>query len=165
MYRNLEYPQWQNILVSAILEFDATRQIEKLQQPKKRSEVESENLPFPLATNTNIDCFPMDVQYKNVSGREISSGHLSVSISLYEPGPINAKTTHGEQDLEFTSRLRVGEVKTLKQKVLTGGTPPSAWVREITYTDGSRWTAIDAGQCQYSPRPIQTGAGPIIPPL
>jgi hypothetical protein len=105
------------------------------------------------------------VQYKNVSGREIASGHLSVSIALYEPGPINAKTTHGEQDLEFTSRLRVGEVKTLKQTVLTSGTPPSAWVRDVTYTDGSRWTAIDRGQCQYSPRPIQTGAGPIIPPL
>jgi len=104
------------------------------------------------------------VHYKNISGREIASGHLSVSISLYEPGPINAKTTHGEQDLELTSRLRVGEEKTLKQKVLTSGAPPRAWVREITYSDGSRWTASDPAQCQFSPRPVQTAGGPVIPP-
>jgi hypothetical protein len=35
MNRNLKYPQWQNILASAILEFDATRGIEKLEQAKE----------------------------------------------------------------------------------------------------------------------------------
>jgi hypothetical protein len=105
------------------------------------------------------------VRYKNISGKEIASAHLSVSISLYEPGPIHAKTTYGEQDLALTSRLPAGKEKTLKEKVLTSGVPPRVWVREITYYDGSRWTPSDPGQCQYSPRPIQTSTGLLTPPL
>jgi hypothetical protein len=102
------------------------------------------------------------VRYKNVSGKEIVSGHLSVSISFYEPGPVYDKITYSELDLALTSRVGTGKENTISQKVLTSGVPPRAWVREVTYSDGSQWTSNDPVQCQYSQHSVQATSGPLV---
>ena len=105
------------------------------------------------------------IRYKNVSGRDIEAGQIGVTTSLYEPGPVYAKITHGEQSISLPAKLRAKEQKTLKSKILTSGVPPRTWLQGVIFSDGSRWTTSDPSQCAYVTHPgdVRTHTG--IPEL
>lgn len=89
------------------------------------------------------------IHYKNTSDKQIVSGQLSVRISRYVVGPLQAKTTYSDLNIPIAALVRPGQRKTVKQQVLTSGYPTRAWLLEVTFADGSRWQPTDPTECEY----------------
>ena len=104
------------------------------------------------------------INYTNVSAKDISGGEMKVVTSYYISGPTSTSITHGQLAIPV-ERVRAGQRKTLRKKILTAAVPPQTWLQRVTFADGSYWTASNTSQCVYVLRPgdVQVGAG--VPPV
>lgn len=102
------------------------------------------------------------INYKNVSGKDISGGEMKVVTSYYISGPTGTSITHGELSIPL-ERVRAGQGKTLRRKILTAAVPPQTWLQKVTFADGSHWTASNASQCAYVVHPGNVPVGTGVP--
>jgi hypothetical protein len=98
------------------------------------------------------------ITYKNVATKPVSTGTATAGIVLSVESPTHTASQVGSQKIILES-LRIGHKKSVSLEVLSSPALPKVRLTQVSFADGSSWSANEPSSCVYTPKhePIKVG--------
>lgn len=92
------------------------------------------------------------VRYKNTSARQIQSARILVETFLNMEGPNHNMFKKNTREVVLPDTVLPGKKNTTRLRTFSGFGSPRAWLQEVAFADGSKWTSTNPPQCSYGPK-------------
>ena len=111
-------------------------------------------------TSNVLQIFELRLKYQNVGTKDIKTGNLELETMLRgENG-----SQRGIRVVELDGPIFRGQKKTTRVPQFSDLEAPNASLRDVVFSDGSRWIASDAHPCTYAFRKRKIIARPFQRP-